>query len=134
MGRSRGGKIWAAGLGLALAVGSLGACGSGSGSGQEEPTAACDREGCTGIPLEQIEEISGLTLPEGTEVLESSYIAFQDWILTATLLLPEGAEDPLAASGLEWSSGTGDEEGVFRSADSREVDGRLELRIGVSTQ
>lgn len=117
-------------LGAVLALGGLGACAAGDEG--DEPSATCDREGCTDISVEQIEEISGLDLPEGTEVLESSYTAFQDWHLSATLLLPEGAEDPILASEDAWD-GQVDDEGITRSVESRLLDGRLELVIGVFT-
>ncbi|PWD51961.1 hypothetical protein C8046_16245 [Serinibacter arcticus] len=127
VGRRRGASVVVAVL---LGPGLLGAC---AGAGEDdEPTASCDRSACIDLPITEIEQISGLDLPEGTEVLDSSYSAFQDWNLEATLLLPEGAEDPVAASEDAWD-GQGDEEGVFRTVESSLEGGRLTLEIRVFT-
>lgn len=114
----------------ALALGLLAGCSGDAGS--TETTASCDRGGCTDIPLEEIEEISGLDLPEGTEVVESTYDSFQDWHLGATLLLPEGADDPVAASEDDWE-GVADDEGVYRTVATSTQDGRITLVIEVFT-
>lgn len=117
-----------AAVGLAVAL--VGGCSGDTGS--TETTASCDRSGCTEIPLDRIEDISGLDLPEGTEVVESTYDSFQDWHLGATLRLPEGAEDPVAASEDDWT-GVADEDGVHRSVETSTQDGRTTLVIEVFT-
>lgn len=113
-----------------LAVGLMTGCSGDAGS--TETSASCDRGGCTDIPLDQIEEISGLDLPEGTEVVESTYDSFQDWHLGATLLLPEGAEDPVAVTEDHWD-GVADDEGVHRTVETSTRDGRILLVIEVFT-
>jgi len=120
------GRVVLAGLAVAL----LAACSAGTGA--EETAASCDRGGCTDLPLGQIEEISGLDLPEDTEVVESSYDSFQDWRLGATLRLPEGAEDPVAGSAEPWD-GTPDDDGVHRTVDTSTQDGHVVLVIEVFT-
>ncbi|TGO04214.1 hypothetical protein SERN_2805 [Serinibacter arcticus] len=119
----------------ALAAGGLAVlllAGCSGDAGSTETTASCDRGGCTDIPLETIEDVSGLDLPEGTEVVESTYDSFQDWHLGATLLLPEGAEDPVAASEDDWD-GVADDEGVHRTVEATTQDGRTTLVIEVFT-
>ncbi|GMA30462.1 hypothetical protein [Litorihabitans aurantiacus] len=117
-------------LAALLVVGGATACGGGP--DETETDATCERDGCTDLPLEQIEDISGLDLPEGTEVVDSRYTSFQDWHLEATLGLPEGAEDPTVASGDDWA-GVPDDDGVHRSVTTRTEDGRLVLEIQVFT-
>lgn len=80
---------------------------------------------CTDIPLEKLEEAFEVDLPEGTTVIDSNYVEFQDWRLTATFELGGPFEVPA-----EYYVEGADSEGVFRTAD---LDGtRLTLTMFTS--
>lgn len=80
---------------------------------------------CTDIPLEKLEEAFEVDLPEGTTVIDSNYVEFQDWRLTATFELGGPFEVPA-----EFFAEGADSDGVFRTAD---LDGtRLTLTMFTS--
>jgi hypothetical protein len=77
---------------------------------------------CESIPLEKLEAAFDLDFPEGTEVVDSSYQAFQDWRLNAVLTIP----DPDYELPEGWVEAGADDEGHPRTgvfsddtADSR---------------
>ena len=67
---------------------------------------------CSDIPLEKLEEAFEVDLPEGTTVVNSNYVEFQDWRLTATFELGGPFEVPA-----EFFVEGADGDGVFCTAD-----------------
>lgn len=55
---------------------------------------------CTGLSVEQVRALTAIGLPDGSDVLESSYTETDELItVTARVQLPEGAADPFEGTG-----------------------------------
>ncbi|KNX36753.1 hypothetical protein [Luteipulveratus halotolerans] len=102
---------------------------------QEKCTERIDVK-CTDIPLAKIEKASHLDLPDGTQVLESSYTRFQDWQLTATVRLPAGSASPVdspAAEPYYGADGPGPDGAYYKATQRHETDGRLVIELEIFT-
>jgi hypothetical protein len=73
---------------------------------------------CAGEPVESLESLFGVQLPDGTTVRECRYLDAQDWQLTASFLIPATSINLPP----EWDATGADAEGIHRSAEL-EVEG-----------
>ena len=62
--------------------------------------ALCGDAVCNDLSLDEVRSLTAIDLPDGSDVLESSYEETDDLItVTARVLLPDGAPDPFEGTG-----------------------------------
>lgn len=88
---------------------------------------------CTDVPLEQIEAVARIDLPDGTRVLDSRYVEWQDWQLQATVELPAGATDPTRTPHARRLYDGELHDGVTYGVTRTRVDGHTRLALVVFT-
>lgn len=88
---------------------------------------------CTDIPLEVIEKVTKVDLPDGTTVVSSKFDQFQDWHLEAVVDLPAGAPDPMARPEVTALYDDKAHDGVYYQHQRTVVDGRTRLTLTVFT-